>query len=102
MTLWHPDTCTCQIEISDTGATRGQAVQIVACKFHATADEVLVENRLKNSVCADVEIAAPGVSYEWKINDSRVVEITLLSGTQTSKNAVTTKLASYDGKAIVL
>jgi hypothetical protein len=63
MTLWSPDTCGCQIEISDDPATRGQVIRHVKkCPDHQNSDhhDVLAENKQKNAALSALVAALPG------------------------------------------
>jgi hypothetical protein len=107
MTLWSPDTCDCQIEISDEPSTRGQVVRhLKVCKVHADRAEdhnaVLAENRNKNIVCAEVEKAGLTLTdYIWIIGEDRKTEIHVLDA-RVDKQALAETLGSKSDRVRVV
>lgn len=81
MTLWSPDTCGCQIEISDDPLTLGQSVRHVKiCQAHSNLGyghaKVLAENQLKNRSLDDAQTAL-SKPVDWSIaSDTRQVVLT--------------------------
>jgi hypothetical protein len=90
MTVWTPDTDpSCQIEISDDPATRGQIVRFVKPSLvHATPEEVAAENINKNVTWEAAKTAVRGKEVTWEILSDRSIKLTVVGGTKADQDAV--------------
>lgn len=83
MTLWCPDTCGCEITISDAQGTPEWAQPIEhlkVCADHKRLGydhkDVLKENQRKNYAQNDAKQAHPDVDFAWSFDADRVLTLT--------------------------
>ena len=111
MTLWHPDTCGCEIEISDAQGTPewGQAVRHVKiCSEHQALGHdhktVMAENQRKNIALADAAAAHPDVVFKWSFDKKRTLILEPASGAldAKAKNSLQSQLEAKHGAGKVV
>lgn len=93
MTLWHPDTCDCQIEIDDkTGLT---TKQVKTCQRHAATglrhSDVLAENQKKNAVMNEISASIPEAVTAWSFDTDNTLKVVCTSDKRADIEAIAAK-----------
>lgn len=79
MTTWYPDTCGCELLISDLSSDRGTVTNLVtACSWHSSWTHITVsdENRFKNYVTADITASSSLYVFNWSYDKTRLLIMT--------------------------
>lgn len=100
-THWFPDTCECVVDLDGSGSV---PILLKQCPHHATAEDVLAENREKNvevvnpliREIGDGEMLPKGKTVEWERNEKGTLEYKLVGFTEAEKLSAATLITKKE------